>query len=242
MRENIINEDLMQKLLIKLSDIFTNKINLFIDEDNNKLRVAEYLLIDSINDNLLKRNLDFINIIKPYFEREESSKNKNSENNKNNFYFDSLFYDFTLTYLTSYHINLLQTNNDINTNMNESNLNHTIISESQDYFSDNNNFSNKKTRKDYIDLIIKKFKNSNHFFIKKYILKINENSNDNTNEFLFQRALEELFVLLDIVYSISKKANEEVLQECILDIKKIIIAIITKSLNEKKLIAQYLIL
>ena len=237
MREMTSNDNLIQNLLFKFTDMFNNKINLFIN-DNSKLRVAEYLLIDSTNNNLIKKHLDIIEIIKPFFKREEN--NKNSENEKNDSYFESLFYDLCIeNYINFYFNNLCGKKKDINTNINDSNLNDSIFSQSQDledYFSDNNNnISRKKTKKDYIDLMINKFNNSNHFFINKYFHKLNENSNNNKNELISKRSLEELFILLDIIYSISKKTDEKgILQECILDINKIIIGIITKSFNENK--------
>lgn len=236
MKEMTDSDDLIQNLLFKFIDIFNKKINLFID-DNNKLRVAEYLLIDNINNNLIKKHLDIIGIIKPFFKREENKRYLG--NNKNDFYFDSLFYDLCIeNYITFYFSNLSGKKNDINTNMNDSNLNPSAFSQSQDledYGNDNNNISRIKTKKYFIDLVINKFNNSNHFFINKYFHKIKENNNDNKDEFISKRSLEELFLLLDIVYSISNKTDaNEVLQECFIDIKKIIIEIITKSFNEKK--------
>ena len=62
LRDMISNDDFIPKLIYKLIDIFSNKINLFRDE-NNKLRVAELLLLDTINDRIIRNHLDIIILV-----------------------------------------------------------------------------------------------------------------------------------------------------------------------------------
>ena len=229
LRDMITNDDVMQNIIFKFIDSFNNKINLFIDDDN-KLRIAEFLLIDTINDRIIRNHLDIIEIIKPYF--------RNEENNKNNFFFDTLFYDLCLEkYITFYFSNSNKKNKE-NRNMNDSNLNQSY-SQSQDledYFFNEKNVSKNKSKKDYIDLIINKYNTSNHFILNKYFLKLNDTTNNiNIDDYLSNKNMEELFILLDLVYIISIKTDDiNVIKECILDIKKIIICIIKKSFSEKK--------
>ena len=225
------NDDLIQKLLFKFLDSFNNKINLFIDDDS-KLKVAEYLLIDLTNNKIIKNHLDIIELIKPYFQINNNNKNSNN-------YFDFLFYDLCLeNYITFYFSNSYGKNKDNNNTINDTSLNNSL-SQSQDYDEFfNDNISKEKTKKDYINLIIDKFNNSNNYYINKYFHKIYDNNNINNNinfnidEFLSKKNIEELFILLDIIYSISIKSSEEqVIKESILDVRKIIIYIIKKSFN-----------
>ena len=229
LREMTDDDDLIQKLLFKFLDTFNNKINIFID-DNNKLKVAEIILIDTTNDKIIKNHLDIIELVKPYFQ---------IGNNKNSDYFDYLFYDLCLEkYITFYFSISCDKKKD---NNNDTSLNHSL-SQSQDYDEFfNDNISKKKTKKEYIDLIVDKFNNTDNYFINKYFHNIYNNNNSNNNidfdidEFLSKKNIEELLILLDIVYCISIKSSEEqLIKECILDIRKIIVNIITKSFNEKK--------
>ena len=233
LQEMTDNNDLIQNLLFKFLDPFNSKINLFIDDDN-KLKVAEYLLTDTINNKIIKNHLDIFEVIKPYF------KINNNKNNNN--YFEYLFYDLTIEkYISFYYSYLSDKNKDNNNNINDTSLNNSL-SQSQDYDEYlNDNISKKKTNKNYIDLIIDKFNNTDNHFIKKYFNKIYDNNNTNNNinfnidEFLTNINIEELFILLDIIYSISIKSNEvEIIKECILDVRKSIKYIISKSFKEKK--------
>ena len=241
-----VNKDLIQKITFKFIDFFNNKINLFID-DGNKLRVAEYLLTDSINNKLIFKFLDIIKIIQPYFIIEESNINNNNKN-----YFDYLFFDLTID---KYIINNFVDNSN-SQNIDTKDMNYSIASISQEIdidnsFNNNNNNINIYSEKDYIKLILNKFTHSNDYFINKYFNtndnnKINiENNNENINEKgnfeenesekkLSEKCIEELFILLDILYYISLKFCQEIKQKSILDIKKIIKFIIIKSFEEKK--------
>ena len=131
LRDMISNDDFIQKLIFKLINMFNNKINLFIDE-SNKLRVAELLLLDTINDRIIRNNLDIIEIIKPYF--------KNEEKNQNNFYFDTLFYDLCLE---QYILLYLSIPNEQKKEINNANDSYLNQSNSQSIDLDDYNFTDK---------------------------------------------------------------------------------------------------
>ena len=227
LRDMISNDDFIQKLIFKLINIFNNKINLFIDE-SNKLRVTELLLLDTINDRIIRNNLDIIEIIKPYF--------KNEEKNQNNFYFDTLFYDlcleqYILLYLSIPNEQKKEINNANDSYLNQSNSQSIDL---DDYNFTDKNISKKKSKQYYIDLIIKKYNNTNNFIINKYFRKTNDD-NLNFDDFLSNKNLEELFILLDFLYLISINSGENnIIKNSISDIKKIIVCIIKKSFNENK--------
>ena len=227
LRDMISNDDFIQKLIFKLINMFNNKINLFIDE-SNKLRVAELLLLDTINDRIIRNNLDIIEIIKPYF--------KNEEKNQNNFYFDTLFYDlcleqYILLYLSIPNEQKKEINNANDSYLNQSNSQSIDL---DDYNFTDKNISKKKSKQYYIDLIIKKYNNTNNFIINKYFRKTNDD-NLNFDDFLSNKNLEELFILLDFLYLISINSDENnIIKNSISDIKKIIVCIIKKSFNENK--------
>ena len=104
-----------------------------------------------------------------------------------------------------------------------------------DYNFTDKNISKKKSKQNYIDLIIKKFNNTNNFIINKYFIKSNDDDNLNIDDFLSNKNVEELFILLDLLYLISIKSVENnIIKNSIKDIKKIIACIIKKSFNEKK--------
>ena len=228
LREMTDDDFLIQNLLFKFIDPFNCKINLFIDDDD-KLKIAENILIDTTNKKIIKNHLDIIELIKPYF---------NINNKNNNVYFDCLFYDLCLEkFITFYFSNSSDKKSEyiIDTSLG---LN-LSLSQSQDYdFDEFSNISKERTKKDYIDLIINKFNNSDNYFINKYFNTIYDNNNiikPNMDDFLLKKSIEELLILLDIIYSISIKSYEEqIIKESILDIRRIIKCIITKSFNEKK--------
>ena len=233
-KEMVKNDDMLNNLLLKFTDIFSQKINLFIN-DNNKLIVSEYLLIDSLNNKLIINILDSIELIKPYFTDNLIKKNINN----NNDYFEYLFYYICMDkYIVYYLCNNNTKNIDINNNSNSNidlNLNNSLSSTSQDnndLFNDN--ISKIKNGNDYNELIINKFNNSNDYFINKYFKKYNDNNID-IMEILQKKTIEELFILLNILYSISIRFTEEdILHNCITDIRKTIICIIKKSFEGKK--------
>ena len=237
-----VEEEKMHLLIIKLIESHQEKFNLFID-DNSKLRVAEYMLIDELNNKIILNHLSKIILAKHYFKNEHISKNLNTD--KNNDYFDYLFYDLCLDKFIENYKNGSQNYNTKTGNFNNnSNLNHTFSSQSQDmddYFSIIN--SKIILEKDYINLIINKFLTCKDYFINKYLNKnndidideINEEVEKKENDILSKKSIEELFLLLDIIYSFSKRFHDEkLIEKCILDIHKIIIIIIQKSFDEIK--------
>ena len=112
-----------------------------------------------------------------------------------------------------------------------------------DYNFTDKNISKKKSKQNYIDLIIKKFNNTNNFIINKYFIKANDDDNLNIDDFLSNKNVEELFILLDLLYLISIKSVENnIIKNSIKDIKKIIACIIRNHLTKRNLIALFLIL
>ena len=225
MNENLKDYNLMQKMLLKFAYCFDNKINLFVD-DGNQLRIAEILLIDTLNGKLIKTCLDTFEIIQPYLKFEEN-------NDKNVTFFDYLFYDICIDkYIIFYYNNLNAQKNETNINI-EQEPNLSFSSQENNNSFNNNNTVNQK--KDYMTKIINKFNNSNNYFINKYFNKNNNNNNpDNCENILFNLKIEELFILLDIIYSISIKFPEEKIKDFISDIHKVIYYIILKSSEEKR--------
>ena len=143
-----VEKEKLHILIIKLIEPQQNFFNLFID-DNNKLRVAEFMLIDALNDKIILNNLSKIALIKPYFDNERISNN-----NLNNEYFEYLFYDLCIDIFKEYYTKEEQ-NKNIKNNNNYPKLSQYISSQTQDYFNFNN--SKAKLEKDYINLIINKF-------------------------------------------------------------------------------------
>ena len=228
-KEMVSNDDMVNNLLLKFTDIFNQKINFFID-DNNKIIVSEYLLIDSLNNKLIINLLDSVELIKPYFKNNIDKINLNNDY----YYFDYLLYYISMDKYIIYYLGNNNKNMDINNNNNtiDTNLNNSLYSQDNDFFNDN--ISKIKNENDYIELIINKFNNSNDYFINKYFKKKNENNIDVT-EIILKKSIEELNILLNILYSISIRfTEEEILQNCIIDIRKIITSIIQKSFEGKK--------
>ena len=222
-----LEEEKLHILIIKLIESNQDNFNLFID-DNNKLRVAEFMLIDALNEKIILNHLSKIALIKPYFDNEKISNNIN--NNLNTNYFEYLFYDLCFDNFKEYYTKEEQNKKD---NSDCPKLSQFISSQTQDYFSFNN--SKARPEKDYVNLIINKFLNSKDYFIRKY-LNINNaefteiENNQNLEKILSEKSIEELFLILDILYSFSRRFHEEkLIQDCILDIRKIIIIIIQKS-------------
>mgnify|MGYP006873037575 CR=1 FL=1 len=221
MNDNLKDYNLMQKMLLKFENIINDKINLFV-EDGNQLRIAENLLIDTLNYKLIKQNLDTLEIIKPYLNLDEN-------NDKKVIFFNYLFYDICIDkYIIFYSNNLYAQNNEININT-EQESSFSFSSQENNNSFNNNNITN--SGRDIMKKIIKKFNNSDDYFINKYFNNIK--NNDNCEEILSKLKIEELFILLDILYNISTKLPEEKTRNCVSDIHKIIYYIILKSSEEK---------
>jgi hypothetical protein len=224
MNENLKDYNLMKTMLVKFIYCFDKKINLFVD-DGNQLRIAENLLIDTLNDKLIKTALDTFEIIQPYLKLVEN-------NDKNDKFFDYLFYDICIDkYIIFQDCILCAQKNEINNNI-EQESSFSLSSQENNNSFNNNNITN--PRKDIMKKIIKKFNNSDNYFIKKYFNKKNNNNNpDNCDNILSSLNIEELFLLLDILYNISIKCPGEKIKNCISDIHKVIYYIILKSSEEK---------
>ena len=234
MDDLLINKNIQHIMLFKFLDGINSYINLFID-DNSQIKVAELILTDTINKKLIMNNLEKIELIKYYI------NNIDIINNNAEFwqYFEYIFFDLSKDIFMSYYYNnkLSQKNN----NKTLSKINNQFISssntQSQDINSSSfnesiNNINSKKEKFDYNTIIINKFITSQDYFIRKYFFNdlINE---DNIDIILSQKKLEELFVLLDIIYDISIRFEDDlIVKKSIEDIKKIIIYILKQSYEE----------
>ena len=234
-----VNDDLENILLCKFTESFNKKINLFLD-DGNQLRVAEFILTNTINQKNIIDYLDKMELIKPYI------NNMNNLNNNKDFwqYYEYLFFDLSVdTYI-------LKSFNEESSSKNKKKLleqpkteisflsqNPSQMLNNNSSFIDLNNDISEKEKKDNVDIIIKKFQNSNDKFIQRYF---NLNYKDSLEEeklddILEQKSIESLFLLLDIIYRISNKAKDkETIKKSIKDIKKIIRHIIEKCYKENE--------
>lgn len=222
MRKLSVKDKLLQKMLFKFTDAFNNRINLFIDDDN-KLRVAELLLTDTINNKIIINHLDKMELIKPYLQN-----NNNIQNKK---YFEYLFYDLSIDkYVLAYYNNRSKENN-IKSTTNISSNNNSLSNNS---FECDNSLDDIKLEKFKLDdKINEKFRNFDDEIIQKYFNK--NDPSKNMRDILSNNNLEELFVILDLIYYISNKFfDEDIVKKSIDDIRIIIELILTKSFEEKK--------
>ena len=225
MDDNLKDLNLIQTMLMKLTNLFNSKINLFVD-DENKLRIAESLLNDTLNGKLIKKCLDVFDIIKPYLRLDEN-------NNNNVIFFDYIFYDLCMDkYIIYYYNNPFAQKNEANKNIDQETSFSLSSQENNNSFNNNNSSISEK---DIMNKIIEKFNNSDNYFINKYF---NRNNNINNAaisiDTLSNLNIEELFILLDILYKISIKFPEDQIKDCLSDIHKVIQCIIVKSSNENK--------
>ena len=231
----IMNDLLINnKASLKAPESFNGRINLFSD-NNTQMGVAEFLLTDNINGKIIQNLLDNTELIKPYIENMEKLNN----NNKYWKYFEYLFFDLSMNiFLQKYYNKKISqknnTNNQLNTTLSSSYILKSPSKEIKFNFLNNNNNNTKEEKLDYEKITINKFLSSQDYFIRKYFCEdlIDE---DNIEIILEQKTLEELFVLLDIIYNISNKFNESVvIKKSIEDIKKIITHIINKSYKKQQ--------
>ena len=229
-----VDEKLKQIMLFKFTDMFNSYINLFID-DGTQLKVAELILTDSANNKIIMNHLDKKELIKRFIkDMDNIYKNQNYWQ-----YFEYLFFDLSIDIFLEHYIN--DKNSVKNNNLDKSDY----FSEgpSQDLntseFFGNINITNDAIKNEIVEnsqKIINKFINSNDIFIRKYITGNKDLIEEgDINIVLNNKNLEALFILLDIIYGISKRSKEEkIIDKAIVDIKKIIGQIIIKSFNQKK--------
>ena len=107
-----VEKDEQKLLLKKIMNKFSPKINLFIDDDN-QLQVAELILTDNVNDNIIRQSLNEFQIIKHYLENIEIINRTNYSR-----YFEYIFYDFSMRY---YLFHLYNKNTEKNNSLFDSN-------------------------------------------------------------------------------------------------------------------------
>lgn len=208
----LLDKNKAKVFLMKLIHDFNKEINLFKDDDT-QIEVAELILTDTINNEMIMNILNKMELIKHYINDMENIDKNNSYWQ----YFEYLFFDLSMDeYLFDKQLNNLSLN--IATSYNSQ--------------------IPKELNKDAINtnIIINKFSNSQDIFINYYFNdNITTKSDEDTNIILDQKNLESLFILLDIIYKLSLESdNEKKVEESIKDIKKIIILIIKKTYEEKK--------
>lgn len=238
MNDLSIDEKLEKFMILKFTDFSNNYMNLFLD-DGNQLRVAELILTDTVNKKKFLNHLDKLELANFYINNMD-----NIDKDKNNWqYFLYLFFDICIDFYTQEcrdNKNFLKckyvlesTNSNVNNSYARSNGPSQDVNNS---FTNNisNNISNNSKKDEFENkkIIITKFLNSHDYFIKKYFHLNNIDTNDQVDikNILEQKKLEELYILLDIIYYASIKFNEEdIVKKSIEDIKQIIILIIKKS-------------
>ena len=245
-----VDKDEQKILLKKIMNKFSSKINLFIDDDT-QLQVAELILTDNVNDNIIRQGLNEFELIKPYLENIELI-------NKTNYsrYFEYIFYDFSMRY---YLFHLYNKNKEKNNSLFDSENSiqklHNAYIKRELYKSSQemkkiDDFIKKEEPKQKVlsdkeinEFILNKYNSSNDYFINKYFLsktkkkiageREKQNYEEKIGIILGNKTLEELFVLLDILY-FSYKFFEDKIDESIEDIKNVIIYIMKKSFDNLK--------
>ena len=226
-----VNEELKQIMLPKFIDVFNSYINLFID-DGSQLKVAEFILTDRANNNIIMNNLDKNELIKPFIkEMDNIYKNQNYWQ-----YFEYLFFDLSYEIFLRHYIN--DKNSGKNNNLDKSDYFSEKDLNSSEYFADLI-ITNDKFRKEILEnvqKVINKFVKSNDIFISKYFTgNIDLINEEDINIILNKKNLEELFILLDIIYRVSKRSEDQkVIKKSIIDVQNIIQQIIVKSFGEKE--------
>ena len=245
MNDLLLDQDKQKILLFKFIDNFNTKINLFIDDDT-QMQVAELILTDTVNNKIIMNNLNTLELIQHYL------KNVESINNNQNFweYFEYLFFDLSMSYyLFNFYENKTILNNallssggsnSVESKLNWPNLNNSIMQSSQDIKQLKEGVNNEPKKKELNDsqIIINKFLFTQNYFIRKYFnaeFWNDINYETDIQSLLGEKNLEELFILLDIIYYISQVfEDEKMVEKAIQDIKNIIIYIIKKSYEKSK--------
>ena len=223
------NQDNKENILFKIIDNVSSNINLFVD-DGNQMKVAELLLTDTVNKKPILDNLNKIELVKPYI------KNIKELNNNQNYwkYFEYLFYDLCIDIYVQYSRDKKdkedKENNDDLLNVSNPNLDITINASQDADIPILNNI--KEESNNFKSMIINRFNNSNDYLINKFFTHngLEEIKEETTQTILSQKSLEELFIMLDIVYYASIKFNDKKIKTKIIDeVKKIIIEIFKKT-------------
>ena len=236
--------------LKKIMNKFSPKINLFLDDDT-QLQVAELILTDNVNDNIIRGSLNEFELIKHYLENIEAINRTNYSR-----YFEYLFFDFSMRY---YLFHLYNKNTEKNNSLFDSenskqklhniNLKREIYKSSQgmkkidDFIKKEEPKKKVLTDKEISEIILNKYNFSTDYFINKYFLtkakkkiageREKEKYEEKIEIILNNKTLEELFVILDILY-FSYKFFEDKADEIIEDIKNVIIHIMKKSYDNSK--------
>lgn len=228
-KENI---DDKKDILLNILSAYSSNINLFVD-DGNQMKVAELLLTDTVNKKPILYNLIKLELVKPYI------NNIQKLNSNQNYwkYFEYLFYDLCIDiYIQNSNDKKDKDNKNNNEdllNMSNSNLDITINA-SQD--ANTSIFNSLKEETNTIkSMIVNRFNNSNDYLINKFFTHngLEEIKEESTQTILSQKSLEELFIMLDMVYYVSTKFNDKkIIKNSIDEVKKIIIELF-KQINEK---------
>lgn len=236
MRDLLVDEKHEKIMLNKLLDFISCRMNLFIDDDN-QIRVAELILIDTVNNKLIMNSLDKMQLIKHYFQNFDKI-----DNNKDYFrYFHYLFIDLSMdTYMLSFYENNnldKKKNNQRDESQDDSYvLNQNLPSQELIENSFMNNLTNNNLKNDKNDInqkINDIFIKSNDCYIKKYFQE-NIGYDIEVENSLNEKNIPELFILLDIIYNVSYKFIDKIkIKNAIQDVQKIIRKIMEKC-SEKK--------
>ena len=244
-----VEKDEQKLFLKKIMNKFSPKINLFIDDDN-QLQVAELILTDNVNDNIIRQSLNEFQIIKHYLENIEIINRTNYSR-----YFEYIFYDFSMRY---YLFHLYNKNAEKNNSLFDSNSNQKLhnaylkreIYKSSQEMKKIDDFIKKEEPKKKVlsdkeikEIILNTYNSSNDYFINKYFLtkvkkkiageREKEKYEEKIGIILNNKTLEELFIILDILY-FAYKFFEDKIDESIEDIKNVIIYIMKKSYDNLK--------
>ena len=244
-----VEKDEQKLFLKKIMNKFSPKINLFIDDDN-QLQVAELILTDNVNDNIIRQSLNEFQIIKHYLENIEIINRTNYSR-----YFEYIFYDFSMRY---YLFHLYNKNTEKNNSLFDSNSNQKLhnaylkreIYKSSQEMKKIDDFIKKEEPKKKVlsdkeikEIILNTYNSSNDYFINKYFLtkvkkkiageREKEKYEEKIGIILNNKTLEELFIILDILY-FAYKFFEDKIDESIEDIKNVIIYIMKKSYDNLK--------
>ena len=244
-----VEKDEQKLFLKKIMNKLSPKINLFIDDDN-QLQVAELILTDNVNDNIIRQSLNEFQIIKHYLENIEIINRTNYSR-----YFEYIFYDFSMRY---YLFHLYNKNTEKNNSLFDSNSNQKLhnaylkreIYKSSQEMKKIDDFIKKEEPKKKVlsdkeikEIILNTYNSSNDYFINKYFLtkvkkkiageREKEKYEEKIGIILNNKTLEELFIILDILY-FAYKFFEDKIDESIEDIKNVIIYIMKKSYDNLK--------
>jgi len=235
MNNIIINKENLEdkkNILLNILNTYNSNINLFVD-DGNQMKVAELLLTDTVNKKPIMNNLNKIELVKPYI------NNIQKLNSNQNYwkYFEYLFYDLCIDIYVQNSSDKKDKENKENNedllNMSNSILDITINPSQDANISIFNSL--KEETNNTRSMIVNRFNNSNDYLINKFFTHngLEEIKEESTQTILSQRSIEELFIMLDMVYYVSTKFNDNKINKKSIDeVKKIIIQLF-KQISEK---------